>query len=383
MKDDLKNFDVLSNIFNFTSAKKMNIKRVIYRSITLFVSALGRLNGVREHSSFGIIEELKRRNELSKTAAQKLSLAVAVACHIRLVHYSSKNRQDDDIYKEDEFEGRRKFQELTKVVNPMWLIDSLSTAQVLQQHLSLNLHIQSFSQMLALNRVNAPLSIMGLFGLYDLLIAVGTHTLSSTPVLSPYDCNGLVLVCTAYMEKREHEKCLETLNILKKKLVKQPQAVTNTLFELEMYDNLDKFMTLTEAQSLLRVGKCSLALSKTNELMKRQLATVTLITCLKCKIRCTLMLNMFNETLSSIRDILKIYREHHNLFQGGFDPDMIRYITFSLLGLGRKQQAVHWAQEGFHFVTEYAFTDFYVELFNNLVKEAKQCSGLQMQLYRN
>ena len=72
-------------------------KRVFYRSITLFVSALGRLNGIREHFSFGIIDELKRRNVIGKDEAQKLPLAMAVACHIRLVHYSHKNRQDDEI----------------------------------------------------------------------------------------------------------------------------------------------------------------------------------------------------------------------------------------------------------------------------------------------
>ena len=182
---------------------------------------------------------------------------------------SSKNK-DDEVCEEDEFEGRGKFQELTKVANCMWLIDSLATTQVLQELLTLNLDIKSLNKTLAFNKVSAPLDILELFGLNDSIIAESTRALISMTVLSYQECPGIILICLAYLIKRENEKCFETLNILKKKLVKQPQAP----FELEMedteiqyYDKLDEFIDLTEVLCLLHLGQTSLALSKTEEVV--------------------------------------------------------------------------------------------------------------------
>ena len=76
------------------------------------------------------------------------------------------------------------------------------------------------------------------------------------------------------------------------------------------------------------MGKSSLALSKVEKLMSRQLQISELIACLKCKIRCALMLSMFNQALRSIRDTVKIFCKMSNLFLGGFDADVIRYVRF-------------------------------------------------------
>ena len=53
LEDDLKNFHLLTNLFQFRISKDVNIKRVFYHSISLFVSALGRAYGLRQNSSFG------------------------------------------------------------------------------------------------------------------------------------------------------------------------------------------------------------------------------------------------------------------------------------------------------------------------------------------
>ena len=71
----------------------VNIKRIIYRSITLFISALGCMQDVDENSCFhcfDIIEELQRRHKINDGSAHRLSHVVAVACHIRLFRYMSK-----------------------------------------------------------------------------------------------------------------------------------------------------------------------------------------------------------------------------------------------------------------------------------------------------
>ena len=108
LQDELKNFHLVPNLCQFRISKDVNIKRVFYRSISLFVSALGRAYGLRQNSSFEIIMELNRRSLINNEIAKRLSLAVAVACHTRLVHYSSKKKEEDSTYEEDGTIGGKK-----------------------------------------------------------------------------------------------------------------------------------------------------------------------------------------------------------------------------------------------------------------------------------
>ena len=108
LQDNLINFYLMSGLSQFRISKDLNIKRVFYRSISWFVSALSRAYALCQNSSFGIIKELKRRSLINNVIAQRLSLAVTVVCHTRLVHYSSKKRQEDSMYEEDETIGCKK-----------------------------------------------------------------------------------------------------------------------------------------------------------------------------------------------------------------------------------------------------------------------------------
>ena len=51
---------------------------------------------------------------------------------------------------------------------------------------------------------------------YVVTLMVGTRTQNNMVALSPYDCHGLVLVCSTYTAKREHEKCLATTHFKRK-----------------------------------------------------------------------------------------------------------------------------------------------------------------------
>jgi len=93
----LSNYDVAEALHNLGHSSKWNIKRVIYRSITLFVSALGRLHKIENSSCFQIIDELLARNLIEKEDAIEMSFAVAIACQTRLKVYMSKQNQDDHI----------------------------------------------------------------------------------------------------------------------------------------------------------------------------------------------------------------------------------------------------------------------------------------------
>ena len=98
--DDLKNFATKSTLFHVYLAEELNIKKVAYRSLTLFVTAIGRIFNVNASSCFDIIEKLEEKHEFSQVAKHKLFYGVAMACEIRLRWYM-KSRCQIDIIKKD------------------------------------------------------------------------------------------------------------------------------------------------------------------------------------------------------------------------------------------------------------------------------------------
>ena len=95
--DDLKSFTVSSNIFKLMSSTSINIKALFYRSITLFVTALGQIHKIRASSCFDIIDELAAEKQISEYAKHKLNFAVTLAYEVRLKWYLKCKRQNDTI----------------------------------------------------------------------------------------------------------------------------------------------------------------------------------------------------------------------------------------------------------------------------------------------
>ena len=97
ISDDLSEFAAKPNILRVQSQPSFNIKRVIYRSTTLFITALARLNKISATSSFETIRELALNNVITDYEKQKLLFAVALACEIRLKWYMTNKSQQDNI----------------------------------------------------------------------------------------------------------------------------------------------------------------------------------------------------------------------------------------------------------------------------------------------
>ena len=95
--DDLESFAMRSSLSKLQPNEQFNIKRIVYRSTTLFISALGRICNIPASSCFDIITELHAKNVISDYAKHKLMYAVAVACEIRLRWYMKSNKQCDTI----------------------------------------------------------------------------------------------------------------------------------------------------------------------------------------------------------------------------------------------------------------------------------------------
>ncbi|XP_076799868.1 uncharacterized protein LOC143444961 [Clavelina lepadiformis] len=97
LEEDLNNFDVGKLLVQFNLAKTFNIKRVVYRSSTLFIAALGRLNSIYQSpcSCYDVIDKLTEKQKFDSETAHKLAYSISIACEVRLKIYCLKRKQDD------------------------------------------------------------------------------------------------------------------------------------------------------------------------------------------------------------------------------------------------------------------------------------------------
>ena len=96
VRDDLDKFSTRFRLTNLKSQDAINIKQLVYRSSTLFVTALASIHNIFESSCFDIIQTMANRNIISQTTKVKLSYAVAIACEMRLKVYMEKKSQCDN-----------------------------------------------------------------------------------------------------------------------------------------------------------------------------------------------------------------------------------------------------------------------------------------------
>ena len=97
IENDLKNFATKSSLFQSYLKNELNIKKVTYRSLTLFIAALEMIYNIHAPTSFDIIDKLEKKNKISEFAKHKLQYGVAIACEIRLRWYMKNERQTDTI----------------------------------------------------------------------------------------------------------------------------------------------------------------------------------------------------------------------------------------------------------------------------------------------
>ncbi|CAK8679277.1 unnamed protein product [Clavelina lepadiformis] len=105
LDEDLKNFDTFNSLGALAVGSTCDIKRLVYRTSTLFISALGRLNSIDDGSSFAIIDQLNNNNIIDEQTAHLLSYAIAVSCQVRMMVYIEKESQDDDFGEEQLYDA--------------------------------------------------------------------------------------------------------------------------------------------------------------------------------------------------------------------------------------------------------------------------------------
>ena len=128
--DDLDEVATRKNLLELKKKNSFNIKKVIYRSTTLFISALGRLNRIHSSSCFSIVKDLERKQKISKFAKNKLLFAVAIACEARLRWYMKCKRQNDIM--ESKVETQTAIQLLSDLIGKSSVYEYFKTAYALQ-----------------------------------------------------------------------------------------------------------------------------------------------------------------------------------------------------------------------------------------------------------
>ncbi|XP_076809741.1 uncharacterized protein LOC143452595 isoform X2 [Clavelina lepadiformis] len=93
IKKCLEHLGMRNQLFYASDSEGCDVKKVIYRSLSVFISALGRLFRLKAASCFEITLQLSRHG-LSEEFAHKLNYALAVACEVLMKVYCEKEAHD-------------------------------------------------------------------------------------------------------------------------------------------------------------------------------------------------------------------------------------------------------------------------------------------------
>ena len=96
VKEDLNSFSTRFRLANFKFFNTINIKRLVYRSTTIFIAALARMQNIFSKSCFDVINEMATNNQITQNTHHHLLFAIDIACEMRLRVYMENTCQCDD-----------------------------------------------------------------------------------------------------------------------------------------------------------------------------------------------------------------------------------------------------------------------------------------------
>ena len=291
VKEDLDKFSTRFRLANLktNSSNQINIKEVVYRSLSLFISALGRLNRISKNSCFDIIEELAEKSIITKKTKRKLLCALSISCQIRLNVYLHEKSQKDHI----------DIQTVLKIIEPFIIMNYFQITYCLQcliaKCLSFSkLHFYSQPQLInitffyafSMNKLAVPLLQEKYFddSIYEKYFDTNTWELSTFE----FD------YCLEQLESQIHEIILPRLHKWQNLPLSEFQevvflpAVAKQLCRYHIFDEALEFFRYelrirenTEliqeakaeiAHANLNIGKCLNQLNRPNEALKHVLS---------------------------------------------------------------------------------------------------------------
>ena len=96
-REDLDSFCARFRLAKLRTYDTINIKQFVYRSSTIFISALARIHNILKNSSFDVIDKMASIKVISNNAKNELCFAIAIACEMRLRVYEERRSQSDTI----------------------------------------------------------------------------------------------------------------------------------------------------------------------------------------------------------------------------------------------------------------------------------------------
>ena len=373
LEEDLENFDLYENLIMFVEINDINIKQVIYRSITLFVSALGRLHQINKNSAFDIIEQFFTENIFLDYTSTKMKNAVAVACHLRLVHYMNKKRQQDNIHHEIEFEGKAKLQEMTKVVTTNNLVDALTTALILQVLLQTNADVSELDRMFLYDYTIQQITILNSLGLYNDTIRIGLNSLKNEEMIPKAILYFLFEIGNSCVHLASYSKYFE---ICKKyqSLIEHSQDPSLSYFQNRI--------KLNQVQCFFGLTNYLTALKKSDALLKTKLEIVTRVEVWNINGVSKFFLSQFRSSLRSFREVQKYWKSIESTNKRMDLYSTYFFISLSLIKIDREEQGLHLAREGLNLIEIFGASSKYSELLATIIKnytphieQDTDCSG--------
>ena len=342
LAEDLRNYDASDNfqMFAISQSTSINIKRIFYRSITLFVSALGRLHDIDKNSCFDIIDDIHRRHEINDVSANRLLHAVAVACHVRLFHYMSKNGQDDAIYRQEEPGTAVKLTNTIKTaVNIQWLPKCLATAKILQDVIKKGFAIAEIDDCWRKDYFRAQMYFFSALTFVDEGIAFGEQYLANQEYVTNFDILGCLRLCAMYLDVGQFDKSLDIIDVIKEEW--QPNW--------DFKHDIEQFIIYIEVKCLLRLRKYSEIICKIDTLLDTDLNPQNLFLCLLTNAISKFELNKNRQALSAFRDVKK--RVASEYLSTTEQAVIFLDVSLALIREGRIRQGLHVAREGLNFTT--------------------------------
>jgi len=130
MKSDQQRFGLTKGVWCLQFAAQFDVKRVVYRTITMSVSMLGQIYDVGWASSFEIVDKL--HNLLTRDLQQKIKYAVAIACVMRLKNYL-KHKGQVDFIESGHYDNEEFLSTLVEELGSRGACDFIITALCLQE----------------------------------------------------------------------------------------------------------------------------------------------------------------------------------------------------------------------------------------------------------
>ena len=334
LDEDFKNFDATKSLFIFTKSRTWNVKRVIYRSTSLFVSALGRIHGSSEQSNFDIIAEFAERRQIDDSTAHRLSLLVTVACHIRLYHYMDRKSQDDYVVENYDAAMITQVKSLrfTNIMSRKNLITYFCDVQLLQNYLANPTRYFDLGNCMKKSNVWFSLLIKNIINAYDEVIHEGEQYMQKREIVKEDDLLVMFNIAYAYQWKNNHSTAIKYFE----------QITRNATFD-NLWIGYQSFTKFHLFYSEIINGKFEEVLKASNQILKNPKFDIYASKFHFIKGLAHTFMGHYRMALSSFRN--SIAESKRNLFPAAITQHTKRNVAVCLLATRQPNKALTWLFE--------------------------------------